>query len=156
MAKISGPTPDDGRFRFKVPAGLPPRDDYFVRVSKQSLTYFSEWFSVSRGWAAHHIWFVIVLKGPKRPKALTTIYFTLPQIGCVKFNHFRLQISRPDRKYKEYKTAVGRLLYIYIYVYIIWLRILGTNMLRVRGETALQSAGMAESNARCVNIFDPL
>ena len=49
VALIVGLTPDDGRYRFTVPAGLPPRNDYFVRVSKASVTYYSEFFSVTRG-----------------------------------------------------------------------------------------------------------
>ncbi len=32
VALVSARTPDDGRFRFAVPAGLPPRDDYLLQV----------------------------------------------------------------------------------------------------------------------------
>jgi hypothetical protein len=34
VAILSSQTPDDGRFQYTVPAGLPPRNDYVVQVQK--------------------------------------------------------------------------------------------------------------------------
>jgi hypothetical protein len=50
VAVISLRAPDTGRLLFTVPAGLPPRADYFVRVEKPGLQYFSELFSVVRNY----------------------------------------------------------------------------------------------------------